>query len=80
MKNLIESKWNEILSLLETQYDISNVLITTFIKPLTIFEVRDNTVYFYVDEKQGVNAVNFIHKREIDLFLLYLLKYLNNMK
>lgn len=70
MKNLIESKWNEILSLLETQYDISNVLITTFIKPLTIFEVRDNTVYFYVDEKQGVNAVNFIHKREIDLFLL----------
>ncbi len=70
MKKLIESKWDEILSLLETQYDISKVLITTFIKPLTIFEVKNNTVYFYVDEKQGSNAVNYIHKREIDLFLL----------
>ncbi len=70
MKKLIESKWDEILSLLEAQYDISNVLITTFIRPLEIFEVKDNTVYFYVNEKQGENAVKFIHKKEIDLFLL----------
>ncbi|MBQ8166713.1 MAG: chromosomal replication initiator protein DnaA [Lachnospiraceae bacterium] len=72
MKKLIESKWDEILSLLETQYDISNILIKTWISTLKIFEVKDNTVYFYVDErlKQGENAVKFIHKKEFDLFLL----------
>lgn len=70
MKKLIESKWDEILSLLETQYDISNILIKTWIGTLKIFEVKDNTVYFYVDEKLGENAVKFIHKKEFDLFLL----------
>ena len=82
MKKLIESKWDEILSLLETQYDISNILIKTWISTLKIFEVKDNTVYFYVDErlKQGENAVKFIHKKEFDLFLLSSLREtLNNI-
>lgn len=70
MKKLIESKWDEILSLLETQYDISKILIKTWIGTLKIFEVKDNTVYFYVDDKLGENAVKFIHKKEFDLFLL----------
>jgi len=70
MKKLIENKWDEILSLLETQYDISNILIKTWIGTLKIFEVKNNTVYFYVDEKLGENAVKFIHKKEFDLFLL----------
>ena len=70
MKKLIESKWKEILTLLETQYDISNIFIKTWINTLKIFEVKDNTVYFYVDEKMGENAVKFIQKKELDLFLL----------
>ncbi len=70
MKELIESKWEEILSLLETQYDISSIMINTWIHSLKIYEVKDNTVYFYVDEKLGENAVKFIYKKEFDLFLL----------
>lgn len=70
MKKLIESKWDEILSLLETEYDISRIMINTWIKTLNIFEVKDNTVYLYVDEKLGENAIKFIHKKEYDLFLL----------
>ena len=31
MKELIESKWEEILSLLETEYDISSIMINTFV-------------------------------------------------
>lgn len=70
MKELIESKWEEILSLLETQYDISSIMINTWIRSLKIYEFRDNTVYFYVDEKLGENAVKFLHRKEFDLFLL----------
>ena len=56
MKELIESKWEEILSLLETEYDISSIMINTWIRSLKIYEVKNNTVYFYVDEKLGENA------------------------
>ena len=70
MKEIIESKWEEILSLLETQYDISSIMINTWIRSLKIYEVKDNMVYFYVDEKLGENAVKFLHRKEFDLFLL----------
>lgn len=70
MKELIESKWEEILSLLETQYDISSIMINTWIRSLKIHEVKDNTVYFYVDEKLGENAVKFLYRKEFDIFLL----------
>ena len=70
MKELIEEKWEEILSLLENEYDISSIMINTWIRSLNIYEVKDNTVYFYVNEKLGENAVKFLHRKEFDLFLL----------
>lgn len=70
MKSIIESKWNEILSLLATEYDISPIMIQTWLKTLKIFDVKDNTVYFYVDEALGENALKFIKKKEFDIFLL----------
>lgn len=70
IKALIESKWQDILSLLVTQYDISVIMVNTWIRSLKIHEVKDNVVYFYVDEKLGENAVKFLHKKEFDLFLL----------
>lgn len=70
MKQLVEEKWEEILSLLETQYDISLIMINTWIRSLKIYEVKDKTLYFYVDESFGENAVKFIHKKEFDFFLL----------
>lgn len=70
MKDLIESKWKEILSLLETEYDISSVMVNTWIQTLKVYEVKDKTVYFYVDEKLGENALKFIKRKEFDLFLL----------
>ena len=70
MKEFIESKWEEILSLLETEYDISSVMVNTWIRTLKIYEVKDKTVYFYVDEKLGENALKFLKRKEFDLFLL----------
>ncbi len=70
MKELIESKWSEILSVLENQYDISKIMICTWIESLKIYDVKGKTVLFYVDEKLGENAVKFLLRKEFDLFLL----------
>ena len=70
MKELIESKWEEILSLLETEYDISRVQIDTWIRTLKIYDIKDNTLYFTVDEKLGELAVKYMYKKEFDIFLL----------
>ncbi len=49
MKELIEWNWEEILSLLETEYDISSIMINTWIRSLKIYEVKTIPVYFYVE-------------------------------
>ncbi len=70
MKKQIEENWENILNLLETQYDISRIIIDTWIRSLEIYEVRDNTVYFYVDEKRGKHGVDYLHKKGYDTFLM----------
>lgn len=35
---------------------------------LKIYEVKNNTVYFYVDEKLGENALKFLKRKEFDIF------------
>lgn len=48
MKELIESKWEEILSLLETEYDISSIMINTWIRSLKIYEVKKQHCLFFM--------------------------------
>ncbi len=40
MKELILSKWDEILSLLETEHGLSHIVINTWIKPLKLYAVE----------------------------------------
>ncbi len=70
MKEQIEKKWDSILNLLESQYDVSRIIIDTWIKSLNIYEVKDNVVYFYVDEKRGQNGVDYLHRKGYDSYLL----------
>ncbi|MCR5544460.1 MAG: chromosomal replication initiator protein DnaA [Eubacterium sp.] len=70
MEEQIINNWDKILNILETHYDISNIIIETWIKPLSIYEVKDNTIYFYVDEKRGKHGVDYLHNKGYDMFLL----------
>ncbi len=70
MKKLIESKWEDILYLLETQYDVSKIIIDTWIRSIKVYEVRNNTIYFFVDEQRGKFGVDYLHKKGYDIFLL----------
>lgn len=80
MKELIESKWDDILYLLETNYDVSKIIVDTWIRSLEIYEVVNNTIYFCVDEKRGKHGVDYLHKKGYDIFLLSSIReILNNV-
>jgi chromosomal replication initiator protein len=70
MKELILSKWDEILMLLETEHGLSHIVINTWIKPLNLYAVEGKTVYFTVDEKMGQRGIEFINKKMYDMFLV----------
>ena len=70
MKNQIINNWNQILNILETHYDVSNIIIETWIRPLSIYDIKDNTIYFYVDEKRGKHGVDYLRNKGYDMFLL----------
>lgn len=70
MKELIKNKWDEILYLLEVNYDISKIIIDTWIRSLELYDIKDKTIYFCVDEKRGKHGVDYLHKKGYDIFLL----------
>ena len=70
MKSQIINNWDQILNILETHYDVSNIIIETWFRPLSIYDIKDNTIYFYVDEKRGKHGVEYLHNKGYDMFLL----------
>lgn len=70
MKDTIIQNWNDIMQLLETQYDISDIIVKTWIETLTLDRVEDKTAYFYVDEKKGTHGVEYLRNKGYDVFLL----------
>ena len=70
MREQIENNWDNILNILETHYDVSHIIIDTWIKPLSIYEINNNTIYFYVDERRGKHGVDYLRNKGYDMFLL----------
>ena len=54
MDKVIE-KWDEILQIVKVEYDVANVAFNTWLKPLKVYEVRDNVVTILVPESQKVD-------------------------
>ena len=78
MEELIKEKWNDILHILETDYDISKIIIDTWIRTLEIYSADDKTIYFCVDEKRGKHGVDYLHKKGYDIFLLSAIREILN--
>lgn len=67
MKELIESKWQEILETLIKDYGVTKVASKTWIEPLTIQSVTDDTITFYMIH--GARGIEFIQHKYYDLSL-----------
>ena len=48
--NKVVEKWDEILQIVKTEHDLSDVSFNTWLKPLTVYEVVDNVVT-YISKK-----------------------------
>lgn len=56
--NTVEEKWNEILQKMKLEYCTSNISYTTWIEPLKVYEVVDNTVFIYVSLKASIDHIH----------------------
>ena len=59
--NKVVEKWDEILQIVKTEHDLSDVSFNTWLKPLTVFEVVDNVVTIIVPSEQV--GLNYISKK-----------------
>lgn len=61
MDKVIE-KWDEILQILKAEYDVANVAFNTWLKPLKVYEVKDNVVTILVPSEQSV-LLDIVNKK-----------------
>ncbi len=59
--DLILDKWDKILLTVKEEHDITDISFDTWIKPLEVFGVEDNTLYILVPTEQM--ALNYISKK-----------------
>ncbi len=67
MREKIESNWNKILDILIKEQDITQVAVKTWIEPLVIQSVTENTITFFVS--RGARGIEFIKHKYYDVIL-----------
>ncbi len=78
MKNLIESKWMEVMNILVREHEISQVAATTFIEPLQICNITDTDLTFYV--AAGSRGIDFIKHKFYDMYLAMAIEQITGKK
>ena len=57
MMNTVKEKWPEIIEHLRVEHELSNVSFNTWIQPLKVYDVVDNTVFILVNMKASVEYI-----------------------
>ena len=55
--NIVKEKWPEIIEHLRIEHELSNVSFTTWIQPLKVYDVIDNTVFILVNMNSSVEYI-----------------------
>lgn len=55
--NIVEESWEQILNKMKVEYCSSNISYNTWIAPLTVYEVTDDTVYILVKLKASLEHI-----------------------
>ncbi len=64
MKNLIQSKWEDILKYLRSEYGVTDVSYNTWLKPLKVYGVTDHVITILInDERIGPPSINVIRNK-----------------
>ena len=57
MMNTVKEKWPEIIEHLRVEHELSNVSFTTWIQPLKVYDVIQNTVFILVNMNASVEYI-----------------------
>lgn len=64
MNNTVQSKWDDILKYLIAEYGITEVSYNTWLKPLKVYDVKDNVITILInDERIGPPSITVIKKK-----------------
>jgi chromosomal replication initiator protein len=64
MKNIIQSKWDDILKYLISEYGITDVSYNTWLRPLKVYDVTDHVITILInDERIGPPSINIIRNK-----------------
>ena len=64
MEKIIKEKWNDILEFMKTEYNITDVAYRTWLLPLSVHSVADNTIIISVDDsKIGAPMLDFVKNK-----------------
>ena len=55
--DIVNEKWPEIIEHLRVEHELSNVSFTTWIQPLKLYEIIDNTVFILVNMNASVEYI-----------------------
>ena len=55
--NIVEENWEQILNKMKLEYCSSNISYNTWIEPLTVYEVTDDTVYILVKLRASLEHI-----------------------
>ena len=55
--NIVEENWEQILNKMKLEYCSSNISYNTWIAPLTVYEVTDDTVYILVKLRASLEHI-----------------------
>ena len=57
MMNTVKEKWPEIIEHLRVEHELYNVSFNTWIQPLKVYDVVDNTVFILVNMNASVEYI-----------------------
>lgn len=55
--SIVEEKWEEIIEHLKVEHDLSNVSFNTWIRPLKVYDIIDDTVIILVNSNSSVEYI-----------------------
>ena len=55
--NIVQEKWTEIIEHLRIEHELTNVSFNTWIQPLKVYDVVDNTVFILVNKNASVEYI-----------------------
>ena len=64
---IVQEKWDDILSTMKTEYDLSDVSYKTWVEPLHIYKIEGDTIYMIPKDDAQPFTINYIKKKYEDL-------------